>query len=58
MPGYEAWTTPFFTAGTQLIDWGNRTLTIASNEGNIKVQGTYSSAEIYEKDIYACKVRL
>lgn len=59
MPGYEAWTSPLLSGGTQLTTWNNGTVTVGGggDGGNIKLQGGGSSAEIYEKDIYACKVR-
>lgn len=61
LPGYEAWTSPFFTPGASLATFGpggsNLSITQAGGGGGIKVQGGGSSADIVAKDIYACKVR-
>lgn len=58
VPGYEAWTTPFLLPGTQLQtfkDGATLEVVEGGDGGNIKVQGAGSSAEITQKDIYACK---
>lgn len=58
VPGYEAFTTPFMLEGVALKTFKNGTdLTVESNTGgNIKVKGGSTSADITQKDIYACKV--
>lgn len=57
VPGYEAFTTPFMLEGVALKTFKNGTdLTVESNTGgNIKVKGGSTSADITQKDIYACK---
>lgn len=56
VPGFEAWTTPFFTPGTKLTTISNNTVEVVGGGGGIKIQGAGSAAEIQQKDLYACKV--
>lgn len=61
LPGFEAWTTPFFTAGTKLTTFAkNQTVEVVGggDGGSIKIKGAGGSADIQKKDMYACKVRV